>query len=165
MKLAICFFGSVIAIASFTAGHLSAASKKDLNARTAKNLSSAMHGEAFAHAKYLLFAEHARKSGDIKLANLFEQTAKTERFEHFSEEAELLGLVGSDADNLRDALKGEAYESETMYRDFAQQARQAGDSHVADRFEEIRKDETMHHDAFVTALNELTAAHQHASLR
>jgi rubrerythrin len=65
------------------------------------------------------------------------ETAKT----HFSEEAELAGLLGSDGDNLKDAIQGDSYEVETRYRDFAQQARDAGDKAAANCFEEIRHDE------------------------
>ena len=56
-----------------------------LDQKTLDALSTAMHGEAFAYAKYLLYAEHARKSGNKELADLFERTANTERFEHFAE--------------------------------------------------------------------------------
>ena len=110
-----------------------------------------MRGEAFAYAKYLLYAEHARKSGNKELADLFEKTANTERFEHFAEEAELAGLVGSDAENLRDAIKGESYEIDIMYLEFAGQATAAGDTAAAARFEEIRHDEMGHRDAFNSA--------------
>ena len=106
-----------------------------------------MHGEAFAYVKYLLYAEHARKSGNKELADLFEKTANTERFEHFAEEAQLAGLVGSDAENLRDAIKGESYEIDIMYLEFAGQAKAAGDTAAAARFEEIRHDEIGHRDA------------------
>jgi rubrerythrin len=54
-----------------------------------------MHGEAFAYVKYFLYGEHARKSGNKELADLFEKTANTERFEHLVEEAQLAGLVAS----------------------------------------------------------------------
>lgn len=122
------------------------------SARTQENLSIAMHGEAFAYAKYLLYAEHAQKHGHPELARLFEETAKVERLQHFAEEATLAGLVGSDADNLRDAIKGESYEVETMYREFAEQAKTRSDPAEADRFEEVRRDEMGHRDAFKTAL-------------
>ncbi len=56
--------------------------------------------------------------------------------------------MGSDADNLKDAIKGESYEVDTMYRKFAEQAKTAGDKAAADRFEEIRRDEMSHRDAF-----------------
>lgn len=123
-----------------------------MNKTTINNLSTAMHGEAFAYAKYMLYAERARQSGNTELAQLFENTAREERFEHFAEEAELAGLVGNDADNLRDAIEGESYETETMYRDFAEQALAAGDKAAADRFAEIGRDEMKHRDAFKAAL-------------
>ena len=126
-----------------------------LDQTTLDNLSTAMHGEAFAYVKYLLYAEHARKSGNTELADLFEKTANTERFEHFAEEAQLAGLVGSDADNLKDAIKGESYEIDTMYLEFAGKANTAGATAVADRFEEIRHDEVGHRDAFKMALKKL----------
>jgi rubrerythrin len=122
---------------------------------TLDDLSTAMHGEAFAYVKYVLYAEHARKSGNKELADLFEKTAHTERFEHFAEEAQLAGLVGSDINNLKDAIEGESYEIDTMYREFAQRAKAAGDTAAAARFEEIRHDEMGHRDAFKTALPKL----------
>ena len=126
-----------------------------LGQQTLDNLSTAMHGEAFAYVKYLLYAEHARKSGNSELADLFEKTANTERFEHFAEEAQLAGLVGSDADNLNDAIKGESFEIDTMYPEFAQRAKVAGDAAAAARFEEVRHDEIGHRDAFKIALAKL----------
>ena len=39
-----------------------------LDQTTSANLLTAMHGEAFAYVKYLLYAEHARKSGNKELA-------------------------------------------------------------------------------------------------
>ena len=105
--------------------------------------------------KYLLYAEHARKNGNKELGDLFEKTANTERFEHFAEEAQLAGLVGSDADNLKDAIKGESYEIDTMYLEFAQKAKVAGETAPAIRFEEIRHDEMGRGDAFKTALTKL----------
>jgi rubrerythrin len=145
----------VVAIAFFTMGHFSAKDAPKLKPQTAQNLFTAMHGEAFAYAKYLLFAEHARKGENKVLADLFENTAKTEHFEHLAEEAEMAGLVGSDADNLKDSIKGESYEVDTMYRQFAEQARAVGDTAAAERFEEIRKDEMKHRDAFKAELMKL----------
>ena len=126
-----------------------------MNQRTQKNLVTAMHGEAFAFVKYMLFAEHARKNGHPELADLFEKTAHVERFEHLAEEAELAGLVGSDADNLSDAIEGESYEVETMYKEFAEQAATDGDQAAASRFTEVRSDEMGHRDAYKAALIKL----------
>ena len=126
-----------------------------MNKTTRDNLSTAMHGEAFAYAKYMLFAERARRRGNAELAELLEKTAKEELLEHFAEEAGLAELVSGDADNLEDAIEGESYEVETMYRDFAEQAFSAGDKAVGDRFDEIRHDEMKHRDGFKKALAKL----------
>jgi rubrerythrin len=115
-----------------------------------------MRGEAFAYAKYMLYAEHARQNGNERLAKLFEETARTERFEHFAEEARLAGLVGSDAENVQDAMQGESYEVESMYREFKEKAEATGDQLAAHRFQEIREDETKHRDAFKSELAALT---------
>ena len=114
-----------------------------------------MHSEVFAYAKYLLYAKQAQRNGNAELANIFTQAAKTERFQHFAEEAELAGLVGTDADNLKDAIEGESYEVDTMYRKFAEQAAATGDKAAANRFEEIRQEEMAHHDAFKVAFAKL----------
>lgn len=154
MKPRIVLSVVVLAIVFFMMGHITAQSEKKLSEKTLENLSTAMHGEAFAYAKYLLFAEHARSGGDRKLADLLQNTAKTERFEHFAEEAKLAGVAGSNSANLKDAIKGESYEADTMYREFSQQAEQAGDHQAAQLFEEIRQDEMKHRDAFIAALHD-----------
>ncbi len=84
-------------------------------ARTKANLDTAMHGEALAHAKYMLFAAHARKTGNSALARLFEGTAKVELHEHFAGEAVLAGLVRSTRNNLRKAITGENSEATSLY--------------------------------------------------
>ena len=126
-----------------------------MNQRTQKNLVTAMQGEAFAFVKYMLFAGQARKNGHSELADLFEKTAKIERFEHLAEEAALAGLLGSDVDNLKDAIDGESYEVETMYKEFAEQAASDGDQAAASRFAEVRSDEIGHRDAYKAALIKL----------
>jgi rubrerythrin len=125
---------------------------KCLDKTTRDNLLIAMHGEAFAYVKYLLFTEQARKNGNKKLADLFERIADVERFEHFADEAHLVGLVRGDVENLEDAVKGESYEIEHMYLEFAQKAKLAGDTAAASRFEEIRSDERGHRAAFAAEL-------------
>ncbi|MDE3110020.1 MAG: rubrerythrin family protein [Acidobacteriota bacterium] len=130
-----------------------------MHQQTLDNLSTAMHGEAFAYAKYNLYAQHARQSGNKQLADLFAKTARVERFQHFAEEAQLANLVGTDADNLRDAIQGESYEINTMYPNFAKQAAAVGDKAAADRFEEVRRDEMIHRDAYKAALKAIESQH------
>lgn len=126
-----------------------------MNKSTRDNLSTAMRSEAFTYAKYMLFAERARKTGNPELAQLLEKTAKQELLEHFAEEAALAEIVRNDVDNLADAIASESYGIESMYRDFAEQAFSAGDKDVGDRFEEIRHDEMKHREAFKEALSKL----------
>jgi|GEM_PF-1272365 len=143
---------AILVVASFALGRATADRNPALHQQTIDNLMTAAHGEAFAYAKYMLYAQYARKTGRPDLADIFEKAATMERFEHFTDEAELVGLVGRNVDNLQEAMKGESYEVETMYRNFAQQAAAVGDKVAADRFQEIREDEIKHRDAFKAAL-------------
>jgi rubrerythrin len=155
MKIKILTGMLIIVATVFMMGSSTTRNGASMNKTTMDNLSTAMHGEAFAYAKYMLYAEQARQNGNAELATLFETAARTERFEHFREEAQLAGLVGSDAENLQNAIKGESYEVDTMYREFAKQAAAAGDTAAADRFEEIRRDEMKHRDEFTAALAQM----------
>ncbi|GAA2244516.1 MULTISPECIES: ferritin family protein [Kitasatospora] len=128
-----------------------------LQQQTRTNLTKSMQGEAFANASYTLFAAQAQREGRSAVADLFRKTAGVELGEHFTEEAALSGLVGSNEANLTDALSGEGYESTTMYPTFARQAKAAGDTAAADLFAEIAKDETAHLSAYRAALTSVRA--------
>lgn len=128
-----------------------------ISSRSRKNLLDAMRGEAFAFAKYKLFAKQARETGHFEVADLFDRTADQEFFEHFAEEAELMGLVGTAEQDINDAIAGESFEVDTMYKKFAEEALTDGDGQVAHRFEEIRHDETEHQLAFEEALLKVQA--------
>src|SRR6516165_1256116 len=88
---------------------------------TRANARSAMHGEAMAHAKYLAYAAQAQQAGRGQAAQQFASAARTELSDHFAREADLIGLGGDIAANLRDAISGETNEA-TMYCGFANQA-------------------------------------------
>jgi rubrerythrin len=118
--------------------------RRTMDAQTYENVVAALHGEAFAHARYMLFAAAARKRGDVRLASMFEGIAAVELHEHFAELAELAELVGADADNIRTAIQDENFEVEAMYPQFAEQARVAGEIAVSERFAEMAEDEREH---------------------
>ena len=134
-----------------------------MNKATRDNLSTAMQSEAFTYAKYMLFADRARRTGNPELAQLLEKTAKEELLQHFAEEAALAGIVGSDVENLEDAIASESFGIESMYRDFAEQAFSVGDKIIGDRFEEIRHDEMQHRSAFKEVLSNLAKNQLRAS--
>jgi rubrerythrin len=123
-----------------------------ITTRSRTNLLEAMRGEAFAFAKYKLFGRHARANGDNELADLFDKTADQEYMEHFTEQADLLQLAGSDEQDVTDAIAGESFEVDSLYKRFAEEAHADGDEQVAHRFEEIRRDEAFHQLAFQEAL-------------
>jgi rubrerythrin len=126
-----------------------------MNTTTHQALIDALHGEAFAFARYSLFAAAARERGDERLAALFEGMANVELHEHFEELAELAAVVGADSDNLVAALQDENREIEVTYPEFARQAREAGEEAVARRFEEIAEDERVHAQALESELESL----------
>lgn len=126
-----------------------------MDKQTHENLLTALHGEAFAYARYSLFAAAAREQGDVRLAALFDGLASVELHEHFAELADLTGLVGANADNLSNAIKDENEETASTYPRFAESARAAGEIAVANRFHELGEDERAHARALEAALEEL----------
>ncbi|GAB2464160.1 ferritin family protein [Streptomyces incanus] len=128
-----------------------------LHAQTIADLTTTMRDAAYAHAIYGLFAAEADRQGLPAVGKLLSSTAQTELDEHLREAATLAGTVGSNAANLRQAIEGETYEHEVMYRGFAEQARQDGDLEAAKLFSEIAADEGRHRDAFRTALAVVTS--------
>jgi rubrerythrin len=123
---------------------------------TQDNLLAAMHGEAFAYAKYTAYALQAARTHQTAVAKLFSGTAQVELQEHFAAEAVLAGLVGTNAANLQDAIDGETYEHTTMYPGFATQATTDGCTDAAALFTEIAADEGGHAAAYTVALQALT---------
>src|SRR5665647_2995111 len=71
---------------------------------TQVNLLEAMHGEAFAYAKYTAYALQAARTHQTALAKLFSGTAQVELQEHFAGEAVLAGLVDTNTTNLLDSI-------------------------------------------------------------
>ncbi len=156
----LCAAGAALAFtvlaATPQAGAAVATATSALAASTSADLDAAMHGEAFAWAKYTLFGEQARAEGRTAAAALWASTAKVERGEHFAEEGELLGIPGSDVANLQAAIAGENYETTTMYPGFAADAARTGDTELANLFTEIAADEAKHRDAYIQALTVIT---------
>lgn len=126
-----------------------------MDSQTHENVLAALQGEAFAHARYVLFAAAARRQGEERLASMFEGIAAVELHEHFAELAELVGLAGTDADNIRAAIQDENLEVEAKYPQFAEQARGAGHVVIAELFEEMAEDEREHERTLEQALERL----------
>lgn len=153
-------------VAPFGGAVASAASGNDrLHPATRANLMRAMEGEAVAHATYRAYAVQANKEGLEQARDLYERIAAEELRKHFTAQARLIGLVGDNYANLRNAIKGEAYEAERMYRKFAAEARADGEKEAAWLFAEIGRDEADHRERFEEALAAIEDPESDARIR
>lgn len=118
---------------------------------TEKNLKVAFAGESRARNKYAYFADVARKEGYRYIAKIFEEISDNEKH-HALEELKLLCGTTSTAQNLKDAISGEHYESEEMYPKFAVEADQEGNREACSLFSQIAKIEKQHMERFKALL-------------
>ena len=151
--------GLVISVLAITVA-ISTASigAENISVSTKQDLLAAMKDEAFSHLRYKLFAEQARKNGNAALADLFEKIAAAEFEKHFKEQAQILGLVKSDKENLTAAISDEYLETVKMYADMAKRAEAAGDSAIAQHFATAATDEGEHHKAFKAILSKRSSS-------
>jgi rubrerythrin len=122
--------------------------------RTEKNLQAAFAGESMARNKYTFFASVAKKEGFEQIAGIFLETAENERA-HAKMWAKYLGEIGDTAANLKAAADGENYEWTTMYKEFAQVAREEGFDEIAEYFQEVGEVEEEHEKRFLALLRNL----------
>ncbi len=111
--------------------------------QTEKNLMAAFAGESEARNKYTYYASKAKKDGFVQIAKVFEETAGNEK-EHAKIWFKLIQGIGSTAENLADAAKGETYEYTSMYPGFAKVAHEEGFEHIAKLFEAVARIEQRH---------------------
>ena len=81
--------------------------------KTEKNLMERFTGKSLARNRYSYFAEMANKDGYRYIAKIFEEIAENEKY-HAMEEIKLLLGERDTLTNLREAVRGERYESEEM---------------------------------------------------
>ncbi len=126
---------------------------------TYQNLLKAIAGESMARNKYTYFAEIAKKEGLMWVAKVFEETADNERahaqeeLEKIPEKTEMTNTydiqpLADTLTNLRNAAAGEKHEWGVMYPDFEKQARDEGETEIADLFKEIAEVEEKHEERY-----------------
>lgn len=120
--------------------------------KTEKNLQTAFAGESQARNKYTYFANVARKEGMNQIAEIFEETARNEQ-EHARLWFEALGGIGSTDDNLKAAGAGENYEWTTMYKEFADTAREEGFTKIAFQMDKVAEIEKQHEERYLKLLS------------
>ena len=130
-------------------------SKSVKGTRTEQNLLKAFAGESQARTRYTFFASVAKKEGYEQIAGVFAETADQEkehakRFFKFLEGGDLeitasypAGRIGTTAENLLAAAKGENEEWDVLYPDFAKVAEEEGFPEIANAFKQISKVEPL----------------------
>jgi len=124
--------------------------------QTEKNLLKSFAGESQARNRYTFFASVAKKEGYEQISAIFTETAGNEK-EHAELFFKLLeggmteitasypaGVIGTTAENLKEAADGEKLEWGTLYPDFAEVAEKEGFEEIANTFRMVAKVEKQH---------------------
>ncbi len=122
--------------------------------QTEKNLQEAFAGESMARNKYTYYSSAAKKEGYEQVSGIFLETANNEK-EHAKIWFKQLGGISDTAANLKDAAAGEHYEWTTMYKNFAETAREEGFKDIALLFEKVAVIENHHEDRYLKLLSNL----------
>jgi rubrerythrin len=124
--------------------------------QTEKNLLAAFAGESQARNRYTFAASVAKKEGFEQISAIFADTAANEKehAEMFFKQLEggdveivaayPAGVIGDTAANLKAAADGEQFEWTTLYKNFAQIAKDEGLPKIAVVFTEISDVEKEH---------------------
>ncbi|NOZ93431.1 MAG: rubrerythrin family protein [Acidobacteria bacterium] len=117
---------------------------------TEEFLKAAFAGESQAHMKYMAFAAKAEKEGKPNIANLFRAIAFAELV-HAHNHLEVLGGIGSTAENLEAAKGGEDFEIDEMYPAYLENARLQGEKKAERSFNFAVEAEKIHSELYAAA--------------
>ena len=135
--------------------------------QTEMNLLKAFAGESQARTRYTYFASTAKKEGFEQISEIFLETAENEKehakvFFKYLEGGDLeitatfpAGVIGTTAENLLAAAKGENEEWSELYPEFERVAREEGFEEIADSFKEIAEVEEAHEKRYVKLLENI----------
>ena len=124
--------------------------------KTEQNLMTAFAGESQARNKYSYYASKAKKDGYEQIAAIFEETANNEK-EHAKLWFKYLhdGDVPDTLTNLKDAASGEHEEWTSMYKEFAETAREEGFKEIAALFEGVAAIEKHHEERYMKLVDNI----------
>lgn len=138
--------------------------------KTIENLKAAVTGETGANAKYALYAQAAVDSGYVNIGKMFTAASAAEAVHIKNHQAVLAKLgvkdftatpesviPGTTEANLQDAIKGETYESTTMYPGFLEIAKTEKSADAVKTFTWANDAEKRHAQLYTSTLNSLTA--------
>ena len=136
--------------------------------KTEQNLLKSFAGESQARTRYTFFSSVAKKEGYEQIAGVFMETAEQEkehakRFFKFLEGGDLeitatypAGKIGTTAENLLAAARGENEEWDMLYPEFAKVADEEGFPEIAAAFRAIATVEAEHERRYLKLLSRLT---------
>jgi len=136
--------------------------------KTLQNLQAAYNGEASAHARYTAFADRAQDEEYYEVASLFRAVAYSE-YVHMRNFAALIRQTGGEAvplierpvvktteENLRaSAEQNEAYERDTLYPVFIEEAKAEANEDAVLVFQFARTAEAQHSRLFAEGFSHL----------
>ncbi len=122
--------------------------------KTEINLHTALSGEAQAYLRYKWFESKAKQDGYVEIARVFAETAENEK-EHAEIWFRSLGGWSSTENNLGTAAGGEHFEWESMYSQFAKEAREEGFASLASLFERVGSIEKAHEQRYLKHQKEI----------
>jgi len=135
--------------------------------QTEKNLLKAFAGESQARNRYTYFAKVAKKEGFEQISEFFLETAEQEKnhaksFFKFLDGGDVeitamfpAGKIGTTAENLKAAAKGENEEWTKLYPEFARIAEEEGFNKVSSMFKLIAKIEEVHETRYLKLLKNI----------
>ena len=123
---------------------------------TKENLEAAFAGESQANRKYLAFAKKADGEGFPQIAKLFRAAADAETVHAHAHLRVLKGVKGT-AENLAEAIEGEAHEFKSMYPEFIAEAEKEGETQAVTSFKYANEVEEIHHGLYEEALAKFKA--------
>jgi len=138
------------------------------SSKTLQNLQTAYNGEKNAQTRYMAFAQKAEQEGYGQVASLFRAAASAEHIHEMNHAAVIRAMgaepagiaefpvVNSTRENLLAAAnKGEAYERDTIYPRFIEQAGAEDKRDAIQTFEFARRAEAQHFNLFAAAVKNL----------
>lgn len=136
-----------------------------------KDLKDAFTGETTASAKYEAYSKKAKEEGYEMIAKLFEAASKSETIHAKNHKSALEKLeekaldvkpeytVKTTRENLEDAIKGETYETNTMYPEFKKLSESLGEfgKDATKSFDYAMRTEAKHKNYYEESLKALDA--------
>lgn len=136
---------------------------------TIKSMHDAYKGETTAHFKYAAYSKKAAEEGHPEIGLLFKAASEAELIHANNHKVVLLRMgesipeitpeftVKTTSENLKESIKGESYEFNTMYPNFIKDANAAGNYMAQISLTYAYKVEQKHRDFYIDALAKLEA--------